>query len=72
MTSSVKNAARSSRSSTPARALARGGFAVNGLVNAVIGIINVHGLRDRAHKPDANQCEKVENTASRDGEDLSQ
>lgn len=41
MTSSVKNAARSSHSSTPVRYLARGGFAVNGVVNTVIGIIAI-------------------------------
>ena len=41
MTNSVKNAARSSRTSSPVRFLARGGFAVNGAVNAVIGIIAI-------------------------------
>lgn len=40
-TPNVKQTARSSRNSTPIRALARTGFAVNGVVNAIIGIIAI-------------------------------
>ena len=41
MSPSVKNAARSSRNSTAVHALARAGYAVNGVVNAVIGFIAI-------------------------------
>jgi len=37
----AKTAARSSRNSTPLRAIARSGFAVNGVVNAIIGFIAI-------------------------------
>ena len=40
-TPTVKQTAHSSRNSTPVRALARAGFAVNGVVNAIIGIIAI-------------------------------
>jgi len=41
MSPSVKNAARSSRNSTAVHALARAGYAVNGVVNVVIGFIAI-------------------------------
>ena len=40
-TSDVKDAARASRNTAPLRFLARAGYAVNGLVNAIIGLIAI-------------------------------
>ncbi|NYF09536.1 hypothetical protein HDC94_000692 [Leifsonia sp. AK011] len=40
-TPNVKQTAHNSRNSTPARVLARAGFAVNGVVNAIIGAIAI-------------------------------